>query len=71
MKRGDEIEHSGITRMREFLTTKLCKVQKAKNVEAMINGYDHDITTAGQVSSGGTRRVRRSHTRTHRRETTP
>src|SRR5271168_4760009 len=46
--------------MRKFLAAELRKVEEPKNVEAMIDGHDHHIATAGQVGPGSTQRIGRS-----------
>ena len=44
---GDQVEHSGIGRVREFFAAKCHKIQKPKNVEAVIDGNDDDISAPG------------------------
>ncbi len=59
-ERGDEVEHPGIAGMRVALAADIGEVQKAEDVEAMVDADHDDIAAPRQVGAVGHRAVARA-----------
>src|SRR5262249_1011849 len=52
-QRRDEIEHPGVARMRPGLAADTRQMQKAENIEAVVDADDDDIAAARQIGPVG------------------
>ena len=43
---GDQVEHPGIAGLGEALAARLRQIEMAEDVQAMVDGYDHDIVAS-------------------------
>ena len=48
-QRGDHVERAGIARLGEALAADVGEVQMAEDVEAMVDGHDHDVVAPARL----------------------
>ncbi len=60
LQRGDHVERAGIARLGKFFAADVGQVQVAEDVEALVDGHDHDVVLRGQIGPVEPRRVGRS-----------